>query len=386
MSKERQYKILHVVYSGLGGHGNVFFSLIEANTDPNVRFEALFHGVEAVREEYIKRCAELNIPWSFVSKDKRIDPGYYAGIVKNIRQSTADLVFLHSSTLIFAARMGVSLSRKKKRIMVRETQANHLKTKGAWVCLKAGLSSADDLVFLTKEYRDEVHNRYPRLFAQNEHKVTIIPNGIDMESFRPHNLSDTQPVLTFAMQSRLVGIKDHSTLLQAFALYRKQTNDTTAILKIAGEGPTLESLQKLATQLGLSPNVRFTGLLEEPDLIEFLNTTDIYIHATYGETMSTAIMQAMACRLPIIASDVKGVQNMISHGTNGLLVEVENIEAMADAMMNVVKDRQLRQRIAQSAYVKAEQEYSHRVMSKRYMDLVQRQQPQPGVKNLMQQM
>ncbi|MBK8495622.1 MAG: glycosyltransferase family 4 protein [Chitinophagaceae bacterium] len=57
----------------------------------------------------------------------------------------------------------------------------------------------------------------------------------------------------------------------------------------------------------------------------FLQSLDIYVHASLGETMSTAIMQAMACKLPIVASDVNGINNMIIHGKTGILVPTHNM-------------------------------------------------------------
>lgn len=55
-------KILHVLYSGLGGHGNVFFSMVDADRNGEFSFEALFNGVEEVKAEYIERCTSKNIP------------------------------------------------------------------------------------------------------------------------------------------------------------------------------------------------------------------------------------------------------------------------------------------------------------------------------------
>ena len=61
-------KILHVLYSGLGGHGNIFFSMVSADTQNEFQYEALFYGIEEVREEFIEACAKNNIPWYFAKK------------------------------------------------------------------------------------------------------------------------------------------------------------------------------------------------------------------------------------------------------------------------------------------------------------------------------
>jgi len=110
------------------------------------------------------------------------------------------------------------------------------------------------------------------------------------------------------MQSRLSETKDHTTLLDAFALVLKSMNAAVVKLYIAGDGVCRSSLEKQTQNLNISHAVEFTGMLEETDLPQFINSLNIYVHATLGETMSTAIMQVMACRLPIIASDVLGVK------------------------------------------------------------------------------
>ena len=122
-------KILHILYSGLGGHGNVFFSFVKGADKNTFEYEAVFNGIEPVKPEYIESCEANHIPWSFVSKKPGLDLGYYRQLVKKIMDSDADIIFLHSSAYIMPAKLGNLFSRKKKKIIVRETQANHLKVK-----------------------------------------------------------------------------------------------------------------------------------------------------------------------------------------------------------------------------------------------------------------
>lgn len=360
--------ILHVLYSGLGGHGNVFFSFIDAAPD-DIRYKVLFYGIEDVREEYVRRCTAAGIPWQFVKKTKKLDLPYYKKIWQHITESGAQVVFLHSGTVLLPARFA-SLQTKQK-IIVRETQANHLKTKWEWLYLRLSLLYADAVVFLTTEYKEEVKQHFPLLFQEQEQKVSVISNGLDMKKFQPV-VASTKQYLTFGMQSRLVNIKDYPTLLRAFALFRQAAPGTDAILKIAGDGPEKESLQQLTSELNLANCVQFAGLLNEEQLVQFLQTTDIYIHATLGETMSTAIMQAMACRLPIIASDVKGVNNMISDGEDGLLVPPQNDTLLAEKMGLLSREAGLREKLSVGAYQKAVREYSNHRMNERYMQLIKK--------------
>ena len=61
-------KVLHILYSGLGGHGNVFFNMVQADEQQEYTFKVIFNGIEDIRQEYINRCQKLHIPFSFVKK------------------------------------------------------------------------------------------------------------------------------------------------------------------------------------------------------------------------------------------------------------------------------------------------------------------------------
>ena len=168
------------------------------------------------------------------------------------------------------------------------------------------------------------------------------------------------------MQSRLSETKDHQTLIDAFALLLKTKTDKPVKLFIAGDGVCRAALEKQVQSLNLSDSIFFTGMLEENDLPEFINSLDIYVHATLGETMSTAIMQVMACRLPVIASDVLGVDNMIRHNENGLLVPAKNTKALCDAVLQLINNPAAAGVLADNAFIFAKENYSNKKMLERY--------------------
>jgi glycosyltransferase involved in cell wall biosynthesis len=284
-------------------------------------------------------------------------------ITKAIRRSKADIIFLHGSVHVPAAWLAKILSGKKQKIVVRETQANHLKTKLEWVALKLAMRLADKVVFLSKEYAADVKHVIGRKYK--EKKVAVIPNGLDLNLYRPTtNIAKKEFVI--GMQSRLVAIKDHETLLQAFAILKRKFPEIKLLLKIAGDGDHRETLEKLSHTLAINESVFFTGMLDEKELVNFLQTLDIYVHASLGETMSTAIMQAMACRLPVIASDVPGINNMIIDKKNGLLVPAKNADSMFNAFQLLMCDQEEKNKLADAAYTYAKGNLSNIVMFNSY--------------------
>ena len=358
-------KILHILYSGLGGHGNVFFSMVEADTNKDFKFEALFTGIEPVRSEYVERCNKNNVPFNYINKipGKKHFPFFYQ-VFKAVLKSNADIIFIHGSMMVLPVWLAKSFRLKKKRIIVRETQAIHLKTQREKKALYISMKLADKIVFLSKEYRDQTQLNMGRNFKLN--KTTVIPNGIDLDFFSPKEKNSHNSIITIGMQSRIVPIKDHKTLLAAFKIIIEEEPNQLFELIIAGDGEMLNELKQITKDLNISQLTTFTGLLPEKDLPSFLNNLDIYVHASFGETMSTAIMQAMACGKAIIASDVDGIKNMITDGKNGLLVEVMNEKILAEKILLIFKNRDLKTYLENNAYNEALNMFSNISMFNSY--------------------
>ena len=358
-------KILHILYSGLGGHGNVFFSIIRADKEKTFQYEALFNGIEEVKHEYIDSCKGFGIPWNFVSKSPGFDPGYYFKLLKYIRKSDAEIVFIHSSSYIMPALLGSVFSKKRKRIIVRETQANHLKAKMEWFWLGVAMLTANRIVFLTDEYRLETAKKLGWIYKTR--KISIIPNGLDLELFQPHKKSIPGKIV-IGMQSRLVRIKDHTTLLDAFSILLNKYSDPgiSLLLRIAGDGDQKAMLEAKAVSLNLGKSVEFTGVLNEGELLDFLWSLDIYIHASLGETMSNAIMQAMACGKPVVASDVPGINNMIQHNLTGMLAPPRDPVILAGVLFELINNKQEQERLGKSALSFAKKKFSNFTMFENY--------------------
>jgi len=361
-------KVLQVLYSGLGGHGAVFNSMLEGDKEKEIRYEIIFFGVEEVRSAYIENAERNQLPWHFIKKKPGDHLGPFRAFKKIIHESAPDIIFLHTSAYIFFAKWAVLTSRRKCRIIVRETQANHLKTRKEWIGLFFALLLANKVVFLSQQYSETVQQKF-RLFFTFKRTV-IIPNGIDMEVYKP--MASTQRgTIRIGMQSRLTPIKDHDTLLRAFSqlLKTRPGCEDTYFLLIAGDGSHLNHLKELTKSLGIEKNCTFLGMLEEKDLPAFINSLDIYVHATLGETMSTAIMQVMACRKPIIASDVPGVNNMIKQGTTGLLVPAKNEQAMMDAISFLIDNPAEALRLSTNGLIFASKNFSNIAMMEKYKSI-----------------
>jgi glycosyltransferase involved in cell wall biosynthesis len=140
---------------------------------------------------------------------------------------------------------------------------------------------------------------------------------------------------------------------------------------LAGDGDQAHRLHSIVRDLDIIENVEFTGYLGEIQLIEWFTKLDIYVHATEGETLSTSILQAMASGLPIIASDVPGVNNLLNEiELKDYLIDTNTPQKFSSAIMNLIHNYDSVKPITKNRRRKIEIEYSNQKMFESYSIMV----------------
>jgi len=196
-------------------------------------------------------------------------------------------------------------------------------------------------------------------------KVAIIPNGVDCERFRPDlnpteirrklKLGRNKAVLFVGALSKWHRYKGLDTLIEGFALVKKQRGDTTLI--VVGEGSLRPYYQKLASRFGLTREVVFAGDVSDHDLPSYYAASDLLVLPSKdrSEGFGLTILEANACGKPAIGSDVGGIPDAIRHGFNGLLVPPNDPQALSTAIRYVVEDDSLRREIGKNGRAFAEE-------------------------------
>lgn len=362
----RRKRILHCAYSGMGGHAAVLFTLLNEIRGDEFDHFVLFFGIEDLREEFARSCDQLGVPFAYVKKNGRIAIRSHRRVMDCIRTFRPDVIMINGTSLaipILGARL---LRRHDWAVVLRETQANHLKTRIEWVGSYCAAWFADAVVYLTEEYRSDVQDRIKR--PSSSTRAHVIPNGVSLEGYGTETDLPPHPP-TLAMVSRLVPIKDHVTLIEATRILVIERSHSGLKLYIVGDGPTAAHLRFVAQRAGLQDAVVLTGLLDSNEVTSLLQKVHIYVHCTFGETMSNSILQAMAASLPVVASDVKGVANLIRHGIDGLLVPVTDAVALADAIEDLIQSPETRRRLGSNARLRVEAEFSRPHVVARYRAL-----------------
>lgn len=359
--------VVHVIYSGLGGHAAMMFSLLEAGFLANGRHHVVLAGVEPPLQAYTDRLNTMGITWSYVRKiPQRGHLRFFRQLRKEFASQEPDLLFLNG---LAASPAAVTLSRLlggcRPKVILRESEPVQLKGVYEWTLLALAHQTVDQIIHLTPEAEQSAQKALKWL--HHERKVKIIPNGLDTAFFRPTHRKVEDGIIRIGMVSRLQHKKDHKTLLAAFDKLCCDRPDRQIKLYIAGDGATKPDIEEEIVKRNLGDRVEMCGVLNNHGVRDLMNRLDIYVHSTFGETMSNSIMQAMAMNLPIIASDVEGVENMVGPDF-GLLVSTRDVGGLANCMAWFLDHPDQAKDFAARARQKAEIEYSILKVVQQYED------------------
>src|SRR5262249_42375587 len=157
-------------------------------------------------------------------------------------------------------------------------------------------------------------------------------------------------------------------LLQAWHLVHKEFPGARLI--VAGAGPLQAQLAWMVKALHIEDSVEFVGL--QSDIPAVLRQGSIATLPSRWEGMPNAVLEAMACGLPCVATRVSGTEDIITHGVNGLLVEPEDYQAMAQALLVLLRDPVLTSAYGKAARERIEQDYSLEHITGIYLELYRR--------------
>lgn len=117
-------------------------------------------------------------------------------------------------------------------------------------------------------------------------------------------------------------------------------------LNLAGRGPMREELESLARELGVQEDVHFLGPRDAAQISSWMRASDVLCMSSHNEGLPNVVLEAMASGLPVVATDVGGIHEIVDAPWKGLLVPPENEEALAQGLRRVLEDRLDRQKIA----------------------------------------
>jgi len=203
-------------------------------------------------------------------------------------------------------------------------------------------------------------------------RLSLVSNCVDHSLYTPA-AQPPQPHL-IGYLGRLKKYKSVEDLLFAFAIVLKEVPD--ARLVIMGDGDARPSLERVASDLKITSHVNFLGFVSPSEKIRRLHLMSVVVNASAKEGWGLTVIEANACGVPVIASDVPGLRDSVVHEKTGLLYEYGDIEQLAEKILLLMRDGNLRARLSEEAVTWARQfdwEHSADAML-RFLESVMRRQ------------
>ncbi len=208
--------------------------------------------------------------------------------------------------------------------------------------LRRVLCSADALAATSQALARRVHQLLPlRPPAQQLH---VTPFGVDTERFAPAVAArpDGAPFVIGSSKG-LEATYGIDVLLRAFAQLPEVNRVGQALhLRLLADGPQAAEYRQLADVLGLGSRVQFVGGLPHGQMVQALNGLDVFVAPSRRESFGVSVLEASACALPVVASAVGGLPEVVQHGATGLLVPPGDVAALAAALNTLADDAALR--------------------------------------------
>jgi glycosyltransferase involved in cell wall biosynthesis len=200
--------------------------------------------------------------------------------------------------------------------------------------------------------------------------VEVVPNGVDAEFFTPPASPPPEP-FRLLFVGRLHPQKNPGFVVDALAALRARTSAPVA-LDVVGDGPLAAELRERATALGVADSVRWHGWLGRAALRDRYRGAHCFVSSSPREGMPNAVLEAMACGLPVLATRVPGHEEVVRHGETGYLVALDGADEFVNFAERLAADADLRARLGREARRVAASEYSWDRAAQAYVEFLAR--------------
>lgn len=229
--------------------------------------------------------------------------------------------------------------------------------------LRAVIGLAGEMVVLGSFYRDFA----VRTFSGLGTRISILPNAVPAPVQAPDHVHPGPTRLLFL--GRLVPVKGLPVLFEALAQPALKEREWT--LTVVGDGERVH-YEDLVAKHGLTRRVRFTGWLHQDACRRELAAADVLVQPSFAEGLPMAVLEAMAHALPVVATPVGSVADAVTEGETGLIVPTGAPSALADALVRLIDDADLRRRLGTRARAEYERQFTLALYTERLLDIYRR--------------
>jgi glycosyltransferase involved in cell wall biosynthesis len=369
MGKQRKIRIAHIVL-GLN-YGGTEKSVIEIVNGLNEQeFESIIICLDFIGAR--RNDVTGNVAMYHVGRKPGIRIINFFLLYGVLKEAKADIIHFRNFTPYF---WGCLAARLQKDCIIVYGEHGNI---GAQIesCDWRAIAVRKALKYFTHHFLTNSFNFKNMLIEKvglRQEKIIVVPNCVDSDKYYPVDRKVKKALRRkFGLSSEdfVIGIVANLRPVKNISLVIKAMLDIvcaipSAKLVVVGEGKEKVSLKRLASCLNVKDRVVFMGLCEEVN--ELLNIFDVFIlPSAYGEGMPNAILEAMAARVPVIASDIPGNREVLLNGKRGILFRNRDEDSLLRAILSIAKDESFRCEVAERGYVYVREHLKPSDMIERY--------------------
>lgn len=336
---------------GVSGSENHLVALLPALRERDVDARFLGLDVPGTSEEFYARLDGLRVPHARVRCGADVSPRMARDVVRAVRAEQPDLLHTH---LVHADVYGAIAARATgvPFVSTRHNDDRYLLGPFRYVD-RAFARGARRLIAISGAVRE-----FLAAAGHDRRKLVTIPYGLDELPAAPADVTPEAAGIPAGVPlvlavGRLIPQKDHATLLRAFAAVQRR--HPGARLAILGSGPLEPDLRAQVAELGLAGAVVLPGRQE---IREWLERADVFVHSSRWEGFGIVLLEAMLAALPVVATRVSAVPEVVADGETGLLVEAGDAAALAEALGRLLSRPDEARRLGEAGRARARAEFS----------------------------
>lgn len=189
-------------------------------------------------------------------------------------------------------------------------------------------SNADKVITVSRALKEKMHG-----FGVLDSRVTVVYNGVDKQLFYPEAVNPQEHYLLYV--GNLKSDKGVLDLIEAYNRYRQ--NGGKQRLKVIGAGAEANRMQGMIAQYQLQDEIDMLGAMPHDRVAQYLRSADALVLPSYHEGVPNVLLESAACGIPVLATGVGGIPEIVLEGKTGILVEPGNIDQLANGMMQVTE-------------------------------------------------
>ena len=326
----------------------------------------------------------------FISKHQKL--AYNSGIIHNVKNSLLakiqipffllfqfiksneillenNIELIHTHWLIPQGLMGLLLKliyNKPLIVTIHGSGFLPLKNKESKKLQQFILDNADIITINSQTAKKELFSRFPNI---NKNKIKLIPMGVDTNIFKPQPIKKNNNI-NILFVGRINEQKGIEYLIESLKILKNKKIK----LLIIGEGIYKKKLIKLINKLNLKKQVEFLGSKNQKDIAYYYNLADLFVLPSVTtkagiEALGLVLIEAMACKTPVIGSSSGGIKDIITNNDTGLIFQEKNSDELSKQILKILKNKKIRNKLSNNGYNFAKNNFDWNIISNKFITI-----------------